>query len=97
MLTTTACLITLIVMVNLILWFFYRRDLADENEVLRLQLDNACTVNRNLSIYLDELERRCETLRQARNTEMLCAKTRTQPVVRVYPVNAYVEIHINDN
>jgi hypothetical protein len=85
--------LTLILVVNAILWWLYRRDLLNKIRTQKQSLNNAYA-------YIDELQNRCERYRTAMLTEALAAQTRTEPVVKVYPVGRLnvpwiIETHLN--
>jgi len=92
--------LVLILALNTILWLLYRHGLTREIRARDEEIAGRCIQLRNAYAYIDELQRRCEILRTARNTEMLAAKTRTGPVVRYYPVQRrdmtwLIEGHLN--
>lgn len=93
MMLFTIIFLSLILTLNTILWWFYRRSLGHDVETAKIKLNGAYA-------YIDELQRRCELLRTARNTEMLAAKTMTKPVVRYFPIQRQhvtwlIEQHLN--
>lgn len=87
MITFGACFLTILVITNLVLWYLCRFGLIESLKIKQQQLDNACTVNRNLMTYIDELQHRCEQYRASKVTEILAGKITTSPAERVYPIN----------
>lgn len=74
------------ILINVALYKLYRRDLASELEATKQRLEVTAAANRNLHSYCGELQWRCERYRQTAITEALAAKMRTEPVVKLYPI-----------
>lgn len=85
--------IATVILVNVAVWLVYRRRLERQDRQQEAKLDNCYA-------YISELQTRSERYRVAMLTEALAAKTRTQPVVKVYPIQrsgAYWVIESNLN
>lgn len=94
------CLFTVLVITNFVLWFLYRFGLIEALKAKDHQLELACTVNRNLMTYIDELQERCEQLRRANVREMLANKMTTNPAYILHPLQPgdsdhFIATHLN--